>query len=1030
MKIIYISDIHFGLSKEENQGKVLKSFIEDVSSQVKDCEPSTLYLIISGDLVQNADEPGIYDLFHQNFMIPLLSGTKVPANNVVIIPGNHDLQRSEVIQLKDIYFPMLDKKMNEADFNNIIHNERSRDILYSKFNAFNKYASTVMGEAYNEKSFGIDLGNGWGLFCLNSAIFSSGGVDSKDDRTVLGFDTRSLNAWLQNTSYKHRILVSHHPHTFCMEWANHEIKNLVKSHFNLVLSGHVHDQEMINHVNGNDSYIHLQSPQLFTSKDDNFHLGYSIIDISEDAIEKITFREWFENRNKFRSGINFTEEDDGVVYLSKRTSILQTHKVEIDLVETLLEKRLKELMTTYVGQPFLWVDRFITNDRIDYNFSLTKSELYSEQDIINTNQSFQLVAPPQYGLTCYGIHFALTLWRNYKQFALFLDFTGKTKKFERYIESVICEYGIDSKKVSWIIIDNWNLSRTDAQVILNYLKSNYPDTPVMLLCQYSERFFMDHDSLITSKTPFPNYFLAPIKFEQIRQLSDAYNAIAHIADSNILVNRVETDIRKLHLHRTPFSCVTLLTVFSESFDESPVNRTSVIKKILYILFENSSLPTYRDSLPDVRDCEVCLGYFCSNMINDESFTFTYNDFYTQIQTFCNEHSVSLNIKYLFDVLVYNRILVPIDNQLYQFRFSFWVYYFAAMFMHDDSAFANTVLINQNYLKYPEMLEYYTGKERKALDAVNILSTDLASVIKSVLEKSGVQTEQNPFAILRFNQSEEASRKIIQELEDNVQISKLPQEIKDSVKDMSYNPSEAFNQSIHKIYIEYSIGHLIKIIEIGSKVLRNSDYVKSSYKEKLLSTIVDAWKTLSTFIYLVSPSFAKNGYVELGGFSFKLCDGYNQYETDEERAIQIIVNIPRNMMLLFKDDLYSAKLSDLLTKSFNNESDKIKKHLLACLLIYQQPSGWDICIIDYIGKIGKDSYYLGTLIDLMQDLYYLGELENSNRSKMKNLLKTALYKSQNGKMPPSGTILNRISLIKPEYRELEASNDHSKESVQE
>ncbi len=171
MKIIYISDIHFGLSKEENQGKVLKSFFEDVSSQVKDCEPSTLYLIISGDLVQNADATGIYDLFHQNFMTPLLSGTRVPLNNVVIIPGNHDLQRSEVIQIKDIYFPMLDKKMNEAEFNNLIHNDRSRDILFSKFNAFNKYASTVMGEVYNEKSFGIDLKNGWGLFCLNSAIF-------------------------------------------------------------------------------------------------------------------------------------------------------------------------------------------------------------------------------------------------------------------------------------------------------------------------------------------------------------------------------------------------------------------------------------------------------------------------------------------------------------------------------------------------------------------------------------------------------------------------------------------------------------------------------------------------------------------------------------------------------------------------------------------------------------------------------------------------------------------------------------------
>lgn len=1024
ISIIYLSDIHFGLSKEEDQGKVLSSFLDDISGQISSLQSKSIFLVISGDLVQDADETNVYDNFDKKFLNPLLDRIGISHEKVIMVPGNHDIQRNEVSQIKDVYFPFIDNLRTEKSFNDALDNDKYQSFLFDKFKAYDSFAKSVMYNTYNLKSFDFDLGEGWGIFCLNSSIMSSAGLDGRNDQGFLGVDTRSLNKWLQTTRFKHRILVSHHPHNFCSEWVNHEIKNLIKGNFDLVLTGHVHDHELINHINGEENYIHLQSPQLFTHKDDSYPLGYSIIEVSDAGVEQIRFREWFSNRNKFRAGIDFTDEDDGIVHFGNHATSLASKepKKADNNIDALLQQKLNSAMQAYLGQPYLWVDRFITEDRLDSTFSMTKSNLFSEQDIINNKESFQLIAPPQYGLTCYGLHFALTLWKTANKFPLYLDFTGKTKKFERYINSVLNEFNVNLQNVEWIIIDNWNVSKSEAQVILTYLTKHYADTPIMLLCQYSEQFFIEHEILTSSKTPFKSYYLTPIKFEQMRQISDAYNNLANITDGNTLVNRVDSDIRKLHLHRTPFSCVTLLTVFSESFDESPINRTAVIRRILYILFENSIITTYRDAQPDVRDCEVCLGYFCSKMIEEQLLLFSYNDFFVKIQEFCSDHAVSLNIKYLFDVLDYNRIIVPVDNQLYQFRYSFWVYYFAAMHMHDDIEFANRILTSQNYLKYPEILEYYTGKERKSKDAVDIVTSDLSNVIDSVIEKSGADVHENPFGILRFNQSEEASKKIIQELEDNVQVSNLPQEIKDSVKDLSYNPSEAFHQSIRKIYHEYSVGHLIKIIEIASKVLRNSDYVKTQFKQSLLDVIVRAWKTLSTFIYLVSPSFAKNGYVELGGFSFKLCEGYDRYETDEERAIQIIVNIPRNMMLLFKDDLFSIKLSDLLTQSFKNETDKMKKHLLACLLIYQQPNGWDGCIMEYINRVGKDSYYLGTMIDLMQDIYYLGELDASNRSRMKNLLKTALYKSQYGQLPSSGTVLNRLTLQRPNYEELPDSLD--------
>lgn len=615
--IVYISDIHFGLSQEEDQGKVLSSFLNDISEQVSSLRDKRIFLVIGGDLVQNADETNIYDTFKQTFLNPVLNRIGITQENVIMVPGNHDIQRKEIDQIKDIYFPFIDRIKSEKSFNDAIDNNKYQSILYDKFKAYDTFSRSIMNGAYNLKSYGFDLGDGWGIFCLNTSILSSAGIENRTDQGCLGVDTRGLNKWLQTTKYNHRILISHHPHNFCAEWVNHEIKNLIKCNFDLVLSGHVHDQELINHLNGNENYIHLQSPQLFTQKDDSYPLGYSIIHINDSGIEQVQFREWFNNRNKFRAGLDFTDEDDGIVrFKNKSTNLIgEEIKYQVDNIDNLLQQKLNSAMQSYPGQPYLWVDRFITEDRLDYNFSMSKSNLYSEQDIINKKESFQLIAPPQYGLTCYGLHFAVSLWRTARQFALYLDFTGKTKKIEKYINSVLDDFKVKAHNVEWIIIDNWNVSKSEAQSILTFFSKQYPNIPIILLCQYSERFFNEHDVLTTSKTPFKSLYLAPIKFEQIRQISDAYNALANISDGNTLVNRVDSDIRKLHLHRTPFSCVTLLTVFSESFDESPINRTAVIRRILYILFENSIITTYRDSQPDVRDCEVCLGYFCSSLKN-------------------------------------------------------------------------------------------------------------------------------------------------------------------------------------------------------------------------------------------------------------------------------------------------------------------------------------------------------------------------------------------------------------------------------
>ena len=132
----------------------------------------------------------------------------------------------------------------------------------------------------------------------------------KDDERRLNVDTRNLNDWVQKNSKK-KILMMHHPLSFLSEWADDELTKLLRIEFDLLLTGHAHRQNILcNQVKG-ESYVWCQSPQLYTDKADK--LGYCIIELEDDHVNRIIYREWFASRNCFKKGLDFTDGEDGIV---------------------------------------------------------------------------------------------------------------------------------------------------------------------------------------------------------------------------------------------------------------------------------------------------------------------------------------------------------------------------------------------------------------------------------------------------------------------------------------------------------------------------------------------------------------------------------------------------------------------------------------------------------------------------------------------------------------------------------------------
>lgn len=997
--IIFISDIHLTGNKPENEGKVINAFCEDVKKQLLAIPHEEVFVLIGGDLVQAADNAYSYILFWEKILSRLLS-YGINKRNIICIPGNHDAQRGWVEENIDVYAPFIDKQYDEDKFNDLV-NSNQAELFTKKFKNYSDFVTSRLEmQKFDVVGFPIEMNDDWSVYCMNTALSTFTGLEDsdyphlKDDTKRLNIDTRRLYEWLE-VNCKKKILLMHHPMEYLSEQADIELRKLVKLKFDLVLTGHTHRQDLLCNDNGKDSYIWCQAPQLYTDKHDK--LGYCIIELCGSAVERIIYRQWYSSRNSFRAGLDFTEEEDGIVKIKNQPIEV------IDPIRMKLEEKFNDTMAVYGDNSLVWIDRYFSMNRFDRTFRFKKNNLYSEDEIIDARKSIKIMTPAQYGLSSFAWHFLLRLWKEQKKFGLYVDCRLiKRGKTEKTIARQLDEFGVRVSDVKWLVFDNWNMSNKDAKQILTYANTEFPEVPIMILCPMLEKSFVDIENISNLEFSIVNMYMAPMQMAQLRAIVDAYNTKRNIGESELILKRLNDDIQNFNMHRTPLNCISLLEVFSSSqFDENPVNRTAMVEKLLRIIFENETVPSFK-SLPDVKDCEFAIGFYCEQMIRTEEYYFNSQHFYDTITDFCKKQKITLDIHYLFEILLNNQIICQYDHDLYGFRFAFWVYYFAAMRMTKSEDFAHFILTKENYLHYPEIMEFYTGSDRTRNDAADIVAKDIKKVTDSVHEKVGIPEGMNPFKLLRLQTSDDQVEKAISHLDDNLKKSRLPNNIKDALADKEYNPSTPYYQEVRKVWENYSVNYLQEMISVASKTLRNSDYIKPDLKEQLFVAITEAWYNTIRVVYLMAPALAYEGKAGYDDFRLQLSESFQEYKDNPQRLlINVISNIPFNILKWYKDDIYSSKLADLIFDRIHAENNHVIKHVLVSLTIYEQPERWNIEVEKYLADLDRNSFYFADTIHALEAMYANGVMSEQNIAKTRNLILLAYTKlvSKDNRLKP-------------------------------
>ena len=303
INIVHISDIHFGWNKPEEDGVVLDAFFEDLKNTMQKNKGDENYCIISGDLVFKGCDEQEYQQFYSQFICKLVH--IIPINNIMVVAGNHDLNRKWVENHIEKHKEDIYKKRTEVEFNDYLKEEDC--LLLKKFIPFNRFCKEIMySPEFDITGYYRNITSDISIFMLNSALCSSGGADDIVDEGHLAIETRKLNDWISQNKERTKVLVMHHPIAHLKENYQDEIISMCKNGIDYVFAGHLHNQNVYQIDNGAKVFI---SPQLYSRKADVN--GYSIIRFDKGVLKEIVYKEWSKRHRKFMDGQSFTGTSGG-----------------------------------------------------------------------------------------------------------------------------------------------------------------------------------------------------------------------------------------------------------------------------------------------------------------------------------------------------------------------------------------------------------------------------------------------------------------------------------------------------------------------------------------------------------------------------------------------------------------------------------------------------------------------------------------------------------------------------------------------
>ena len=174
---LHISDWHQRVDgSQEDQKKrqeVADELLRDIERQIVTGHIDKIdFIVFSGDVAETGTEAE-YEEALRVIIDPLLKFTRLPDNKLFLVPGNHDVSRQELNNLRvDLRKPCDPLTFTTERMDNLVSNLSSRAELRAPFIHFKNFARRFHADADWAYSEVISVnGVSVEIYCLNSALY-------------------------------------------------------------------------------------------------------------------------------------------------------------------------------------------------------------------------------------------------------------------------------------------------------------------------------------------------------------------------------------------------------------------------------------------------------------------------------------------------------------------------------------------------------------------------------------------------------------------------------------------------------------------------------------------------------------------------------------------------------------------------------------------------------------------------------------------------------------------------------------------
>ncbi|MFW9990081.1 MAG: metallophosphoesterase [Candidatus Odinarchaeota archaeon] len=1023
---------------------------KDIEKVRKEISPEIDIILFSGDLVKIGDKKEDFEKVKNVFINPLLSKTDVDNNHIFYAPGNHDIQKSKVVEFIEngLINTLVDRdKVNY--FLDDLENPTNKCCI-ERLNNFNEFKRSLESEfqitsnnlysthIVQKESFKI------GIATLNSS-WRATGIGNRHDYGKLLVGERQVDQALKDiNSCDIKIAMFHHPY----EWLNPDfdaidVSRRLFSEFDLLFLGHMHDSDLEIVENLSNKLIISHCGCLYQHR--TYYNGYSIInyDTSTNKVE-LNLRTYFDNRRAFDKAVNKVEDGKRVFQLNKTSDEgngTKNNKLTLAIANTLSPAIIeysnqmlfsftkdsiapKDLKEIFVAPPLKANAEYKhlaqeTGKELDMNIPDRKKKIkILIEEVIRSNENFIIIGKKESGKTTllnYICRSTLELEdTNIMRIPFYIDCSklphGKDvdvieKAIKKFINEI--DYNLsapdDLKTLlrqgkALILFDDFIFDNKKMFKRIKAFITEYPKNRFIFTAAEDMHFTLDVDSL-THKTKEENLgvecrkvFIHSYSRNNTRKLIEKwfYDTPANIED---ILDKIMQNTSKINVPRTPGVISLLLWIFEKQENYVPINRASLVEKVIGFLLEKANIDESRYRSFDYKDKEHYLSYIAYGMVEKNEYYFTRNDierktiyYFDQVRTLPEPMPVSKFIDYFIE----KGIFIEIDN-IITFKFKSYCEYFIARRMINDEDFYNKIISNDNYLSFINEIDYLTGLQRNNKNLLKLLIKRLEEAFREL----NLAVSPKDFEKIRITKSVLKDRDT-PEVINSLRKAEKKEEERDEILEDLYPEMPEDAQSIKRKQYLKPQNIFVTNLTLTSRVVRNCDQLEDSELTKnVLETCVNYWSTLMTFfMYLIQKKIDEG-------------DELNEEISDEAIYFFKIVT-PIIFQFIIHENLGSEKLERYLELETENKQDELVNRLLFTFLYSDlKLPNYLKKIKDFVKRARKNKYVLEVIFFKLFMYFLLRKLDSSERREIENLIAELQLKITGTGKRKKGLVISRL-----------------------